>query len=129
MRRVIAPFMATAAVSAGLLGTASPAHAVTTEFCTQPFARAGVACFYSDGDKITVQDLWADGMRSVAMWTTSYGRSGECHDANGANNPPTVCDYDFRENSQVVIEVVRREGANGANHDITRPIIGWTSGR
>lgn len=129
-RRIIASIAASALVTASaVLGFGTAAHAKTTVFCVQPFNHSGDACFYSDGDKFSVADLFPDGRRAVIIWNTSYGRSGECTDANGANNGWTWCDYDFLEGYTVNFVVVARDGANGKNEEPSNVVTGWTSGR
>jgi hypothetical protein len=127
-RRIVTAATTVAASVAALLAFGTPAHATTTTFCNAPYSYAP-GCFYSTGDKFTVQDLRADGMRAVLVWLTDYGRSGECHDANGANNPPTTCDEDLAEGHTVTFWTVLRNGANGADTWETEPMVAWTSGR
>jgi hypothetical protein len=117
------------AVAGTLFGVGAPAHAATTTFCVQPFNTSGDACFYSTGDKFAVQDMRPDGMRAVVIWHTDYGRSGECHDANGAQNGWTWCDYDFAEGHTLQFVVVARDGANGANRYPSPVVYAWISGR
>ena len=119
--------VSTAAV---VLATGSQASAATTEFCTQPGARAGYSCFYSNGDIIGVNDMFKDGLRAVVEWRTDDGY-GECHDANGALNGWTYCNYDFTEgkNKVIAFRVVARDGANGADQFPTVTVVGWISGR
>ncbi|MFI1173371.1 hypothetical protein [Streptomyces melanogenes] len=129
---------ATAAVAVGTaLTTVTPASAAVTKFCTQPFAKAGYACFYSSDDRIEVLDNYADGRRSVAVWyvfDNANGnkilRRGECHNAEGAGKTVT-CHYDFPEGRNIHINfaVVARNGANGANENPTNAVIGAVSGR
>jgi hypothetical protein len=130
VKNIASASIAAAAAMAAVLATGAPAQAATTKFCSMPFERAGVGCFYSTGDKITVQDMWADGKRSVVVWATMDGKHhGECHDSNGANNPPTTCDYDVAENGVLVFHVESRSGATGKPSNQTQPITAWTSGR
>ncbi|MGW0366689.1 hypothetical protein [Streptomyces sp. NPDC002990] len=135
IKNIVPASMATICAMAALLATGAPAHAAdtqvtdTTQFCNLPFERAGNGCFYSDGDKFTVQDMLVDGKRSVLAWRTSYGRTGECHDSNGANNAPTTCDYDLRENETLIFQLMTREGATGADSNLGMPNTAWTSGR
>ncbi|SNX63990.1 hypothetical protein SAMN06272735_5804 [Streptomyces sp. TLI_55] len=128
--RKIAVAATTAVASMGaLLAVGSPAQAGTiTEFCNHPGSLAP-GCFYSTGDVFTVQDLRVDGLRAVLKWTTDYGRSGECHDANGANNPPTRCDVDLREGRTLIFTTVLRNGADGADQGESLPTLAYTSGR
>lgn len=112
-----------------LLAVGSPAQAATiTKFCNHPGAIVP-GCFYSTGDVFTVQDLRADGKRAVLKWSTDYGRSGECHDANGANNPPTKCDVDLREGRSLTFYTVIRDGADGEDEGPSLPMLAYTSGR
>ncbi|WP_406399711.1 hypothetical protein OH805_11625 [Streptomyces sp. NBC_00879] len=130
VKKIAPAVIAATAALAGVLVSGTPAQAATvTKFCSMPFERAGVGCFYSTGDTITVQDMWADGLRSVVVWGSSDGKSGECHDANGANNPPTTCKYDVAENGILVFHVESRSGAKGKASNATAPITAWTSGR
>lgn len=129
-RRMLATVTLTFVAAAGtLLGAGSPAHAATTVFCSQPANPSGDACFYSTGDKFAVQDIRKDGLRAVVIWNTDYGRSGECHDANGAQNGWTWCDYDFAEGHTLRFVVVARDGANGANQWPSNVVTAWISGR
>ncbi|GAA3769768.1 hypothetical protein GCM10022225_65730 [Plantactinospora mayteni] len=129
-RRIIASIASTTVMTAlAVLGISGTAQAAVTEFCTQPFAKAGFACFYSYGDKFKVTDNYKDGLRAVVIWATDYGRSGECHDADGADNGYTWCNYDFKENQLVFFAVVARDGANGKDQYPTATVIGHTSGR
>ncbi|MEV5167024.1 hypothetical protein AB0K66_20685 [Streptomyces werraensis] len=127
-KAAVAAMTAVASVGA-LLTFGSPAQAATiTKFCNHPGSIAP-GCFYSTGDIFTVQDLRADGKRAVLKWTTDYGRSGECHDANGANNPPTKCNVDLREGRTLTFYTVIRNGANGKDEGHSLPMLAYTSGR
>lgn len=131
MKRMAAGATAALTVAvATVLGTGT-AQAATTKFCVQPFNRSGSACFYSDSDKFELNDLYADGMREVVIWNTSYGRSGECTDADGSKNGYTYCDYDFTEGTNVTVTfvAVARDGANGANKYPSNVVTAWVSGR
>ncbi|MGW6722102.1 hypothetical protein [Streptomyces sp. NPDC054995] len=128
IRKAVTASMAAAASVAAVLAVGTPSHAATTKFCGPPYAVA-LGCFYSTGDDFTVQDMRADGKRAVLKWTTDYGRSGECHDANGANNPPTKCDYNLAEGRTLLFWTVIRDGANGADEGTSDPMTAWTSGR
>jgi hypothetical protein len=129
-RRLIAGIASTAAMTmVTVLGFSTAAHAAVTEFCNLPFSKAGFACFYSTGDKFKVADNWADGLRSVVIWATDYGRTGECTDANGAANGYVWCDVDLAENHLVYFVVVARNGAGGANQYPSNTVIAYTSGR
>jgi hypothetical protein len=112
-----------------VFGITGAAHAKVTEFCNIPFSKAGFACFYSDGDWFKVGDNFEDGMRAVVIWVTDYGRSGECHDADGAANGYTWCNFNLAEGHTVVFSVVSRNGANGANKNESNVVIAYTSGR
>ncbi|MFI1222704.1 MULTISPECIES: hypothetical protein [unclassified Streptomyces] len=127
-RKVITASVTAAASVAAILAVGTPAQAATTKFCGPPAAFA-LGCFYSTGDDFTVQDMRADGLRAVLKWETDYGRKGECHDSNGANNPPTKCDYNFAEGHTVLFKTVLRDGANGADQGDSNPMIAWISGR
>lgn len=128
MRKAITALVTATASVAAVCAISTPAHAATTKFCGPPTAFA-LGCFYSSGDDFTVQDMRVDGKRAVLKWTTDYGRKGECHDANGANNPPTKCDYNFAEGHTVLFTTVIRNGANGADEGESNPMIAWISGR
>ncbi|MGA5168773.1 MULTISPECIES: hypothetical protein [Streptomyces] len=136
-RRVLTAMGTVAATAGTLLATTTPASAAVTRFCTQPFAKAGYACFYSSDDRIEVLDNYADGRRSVVIWYVADNANGnrildrgECHNAKGAGKTVT-CDYDFREGRSIFINfaVVSRDGANGADRDPTTAVIGYVSGR
>ncbi|OPG02061.1 hypothetical protein B1R27_34270 [Streptomyces sp. GKU 895] len=128
--RRIAMAATTAVASIGaLLAVGSPAQAATiTKFCNAPYSPVP-GCFYSTGDIFTVQDLRADGKRGVLIWMLDGGRHGECHDANGANNPPTKCDVDLPEGELVTFWTVIRDGADGPESWESEPMVAWTSGR
>ncbi|WP_328501651.1 hypothetical protein OG828_17360 [Streptomyces sp. NBC_00457] len=129
VRKAISASVTATASVAAILAINTPAQAAeTTVFCGPPAALAP-GCFYSTGDYFTVQDMRVDGLRAVLLWETDYGRKGECHDANGANNPPTKCDYDFKEGHTVLFKTVLRNGANGADQGDSNPMIAWISGR
>ncbi|MEV1006531.1 hypothetical protein [Streptomyces sp. NPDC049881] len=112
--------MAAAAGAAAILLAAAPAASADPYVHCQEVgpsaAPAGAVCFSSYGDKITVLDTLADGYRVVGDWQTDYGRSGECHNANGANNTSVTCNYDMRENRTIRWRACLRKGANGADH-------------
>ncbi|MFH8880733.1 hypothetical protein [Streptomyces californicus] len=127
-RKMITASVTAATALVAVLATGTPAQAKTTKFCGPPAAFT-LGCFYSEGDYFTVQDMRADGKRGVLKWQTDYGRKGECHDANGANNPPTKCDYDFKEGHTVLFQTAVRNGANGADEGLSNPMIAWISGR
>ncbi|MFJ7995644.1 hypothetical protein ACIQ7D_00445 [Streptomyces sp. NPDC096310] len=80
---------------------------------------SGESCFVSYGDKFKVSDFRADGMRVVADWETDYGRTGECHQSGG-NGAVGYCNYDMREDSKVRFRVLRRDGAEGDDHNRTQ---------
>ncbi|MEU3823256.1 hypothetical protein AB0E74_27110 [Streptomyces sp. NPDC030392] len=146
-----------AAKAAGVLGTAiasvlamsGAAHAKTgpgyTEFCSTPLHKPGFACFYSDGDKFTVTDNYADELRSVVKWklgdrkkkgTSGYIiRTGECHNTKGAGKTVT-CNYDFPEGKLggtsrylVHFTVVAQDGAKGKPVYSAAGPIAYVSGR
>lgn len=129
-RRTVASIAFTIAATVfSVVGVTGPARAAVTEFCSTPFAKAGYACFLSTGDKFKVSDNYADGLRSVVLWVTDYGRSGECHNANGAESGWVWCNYNFKEDRIVRFLVVARDGANGADQYPTWQVIAYTSGR
>ncbi|WP_416968437.1 hypothetical protein [Streptomyces sp. 4F14] len=137
MRRSLAA-VGTAAVAAGMVLTATtPASATVTRFCTQAFAKAGYACFYSSDDRIEVLDNYSDGLRSVVVWYVADNGNhnkildrGECHNAKGEGKTVT-CDYDFPEGRNIYINfaVVARNGAKGADQFPTAAIVGYVSGK
>ncbi|MFI7272928.1 hypothetical protein [Streptomyces sp. NPDC049879] len=112
-----------AASSAAVLATglaASPASAAPVYQCVTVWSEdggtaLGEACFYHYGDMVTVRDLYAGGARAVGVWKTNYGRSGECHNAYGANDRTVSCNYNMKETGIVTLSVCVREGANGKN--------------
>ncbi|MFE7899790.1 hypothetical protein ACFU3E_20135 [Streptomyces sp. NPDC057424] len=144
-------------VTAGVLGTAlvnavafsGSAHAKTgpgyTEFCSGPMQQAGFSCFYSDGDRFSLTDNYADGLRTVLRWqlgdrtkkgTSGYIiRKGECHNTKGAGK--TIwCDYDFPEGKLngtsrylVHFKIESQDGPNGKPVFYASAPIGYVSGR
>lgn len=129
-RRVSATIASTTILTLlAVFGISGAAHAKVTEFCNMPFSKAGFACFYSDGDRFKVGDNYADGLRAVVVWVTDYGRRGECHDANGAANGYTWCNFNLAEDSIVFFSVVARNGANGADQYPSNVVLAHTSGR
>ncbi|WP_369146465.1 hypothetical protein [Streptomyces sp. R44] len=149
LRRTLttAAVLVTSAVSA--VAVSGSAYANTgpgyTEFCTQPFAKAGGACFYSDNDSFKLTDNYADGLRSVLRWelgdrakkgTPGYIiRRGECHNTLGANKT-IVCDYDFPEGKLngtsrylVHFKVESQDGPSGRPVYYVGGPIGYVSGR
>ncbi|MZE41696.1 hypothetical protein GTY49_01560 [Streptomyces sp. SID5477] len=111
--------------------TSSPAQA-STRTCTAHQFRYDI-CFDGKNDAFYVADMVADGRRAVVKWKAfdGSGRSGECHDSNGALNGATVCDYDFKEgkNNYVSFMGLTRDGANGKNQDVSLLIIGYITPR
>ncbi|MBZ2409043.1 hypothetical protein HX747_17500 [Streptomyces sp. L06] len=93
----------------------------------------GNACFDATGDKFLLSDNRADGMRLVVRWVAvdGSGRSGECHDADGASNGVKVCDYNFREgkNNYVKFQAMTRKGANGKDQNISPALNGYITPR
>lgn len=136
-RRVLTAVGTAAATAGTVLATVTPASAAVTKFCTQPFEKAGYACFYSSDDRIEVFDNYADGRRSVAVWYVFDNANGnkilsrgECHNAEGQGKTVT-CHYDFPEGRNIYINlaVVSRNGANGPSTNPSAAIIGSVSGR
>lgn len=80
---------------------------------------AGRGCFSSYGDKFTMDDYKADGLRVVAEWYTDYGRSGECHHTAGADGGQGVCNYNMREDGRINFRVAVRNGASATNSAAT----------
>ncbi|MEV1011919.1 hypothetical protein [Streptomyces sp. NPDC049881] len=108
---------ATIAGSVALIaGGLSAGSASAASFCDHLQRGWGSACFESWGDLFKVRDGKADGYRVVAIWETDYGRSGECHNATGANPSNWVtCNYDMKETGSVRFRVCLRDGATGLN--------------
>ncbi|MDH6629465.1 hypothetical protein M2271_007301 [Streptomyces sp. LBL] len=118
-------------VLAGSVVVASPASAYT-KTCTVDQSAYSI-CFDGDGDKFIVDDLRADGERAVVKWYAydGSGREGECADANGSNNGPVVCDYDFKEgtNNYVSFMGFTRDGNTGPKHNASWAYTGYISPR
>ncbi|MFI0976347.1 hypothetical protein ACH4SP_04860 [Streptomyces sp. NPDC021093] len=105
-----------------------------TQTCVPYFTfPLGTACFDADGDKFILSDNRADGERLVVRWTAfdGSGRSGECHDSDGASNGATVCNYNFREgkNNYVRFQAMTRNGAKGKDSNISPALHGYISPR
>lgn len=114
-----------AAAVAGVLGAsliATPSYAdsgcMNLIFHT-PTRTEARGCFYSYGDHFTIGDYRADGYRAVVEWETDYGRTGECHDANGADNGDVDCNENLAETGSVRIRTVIRDGSDGWNRYLT----------
>src|SRR5690349_15630237 len=71
-------------------------------------------CFDSYGDRVTATDFYGDGLRAVVELRTDYGRTDECHDADGSDNGGVVCNFNMREDGNVMFRIVVRNGAGGA---------------
>lgn len=117
--------IAVAAV-AGVLGAglvATPSHAawgcMNVIIHPNTDERAAQGCFNSYGDHFTIADYRADGYRAVVEWRTDYGRTGECHDSNGADNGAVDCNEDLAETGNVSIRTVIRDGSDGFNRYVT----------
>jgi hypothetical protein len=108
-----------AAAAAGLMGVglaATPAQAEAlwcNEVRTPSVGLLGRGCFHSYGDIIDISDQDSDGMRAINEWMTSYGRTGECHDTDGAWNGYKACNYDMDEDGWIRFRIVIRNGATG----------------
>ncbi|NBE52203.1 hypothetical protein [Streptomyces boluensis] len=135
--RVTAGIAVTASSIGLLLGSSAPAQAVPggPAFCIPPTGGYD-GCFWSTGDKFGVADNAADGKRTVLIWKTSYGRSGECHDSNGTLNGYKYCDVNLWEGPHangkptiVTFSVAIRKGKNGKNESMSSPGIGYIAGR
>ncbi|MFF5125915.1 hypothetical protein ACFY41_03085 [Streptomyces syringium] len=143
--RIKVPLIA-GAVLAGLLGVGAPAQANdapvarvpslanTTKTCIPWFVwPLGDVCFDSNGDKFILNDLREDGKRLVVRWVAhdGSGRSGECHDADGADNGPKICNYNFREGKNFYIEfgAMIRNGAHGRDEQPSVTLRGYVSPR
>ncbi|MFR9723229.1 hypothetical protein ACL02R_07630 [Streptomyces sp. MS19] len=105
-----------AALLATGLGT-SPASALPSSVCMTVYngtgSDLGEGCFFHHGDIFTVEDHRADGARVVAEWHTDYDRSGECHNAYGANDRTVTCNYNMKETGVVSFSVCVQKGATG----------------
>ncbi|WP_328553500.1 hypothetical protein [Streptomyces sp. NBC_00358] len=116
---------------AGTVVASSPAQA-STRTCTATIVQYDI-CFDGSNDAFYVSDTVADGRRAVASWKAydGSGRSGECHDSDGALNGATVCDYDFKEgvNNYITFMGSTRNGANGADDDLSLLIIAYVTPR
>ncbi|MGV9937827.1 hypothetical protein ACWDY4_46455 [Streptomyces olivaceoviridis] len=98
---------------------------------------AGIVCFVPYGDRVYVWDSFADGHRTVAQIQTSDANDDkwwECHDADGAHNGWSLCDFNMPEHTTIDIQAVSREGACGprqgcfhANKASSMPIAMSTS--
>jgi hypothetical protein len=129
--RPLSALLLSGAALAGTLVTSTPAHAYTRT-CTAHQFRYDI-CFDGSNDAFYVADMVADGRRAVVRWNAhdGSGRSGECHDSNGALNGWTVCDYDFREGSDNYVAFIgaTREGATGETYDHSFLVIGYITPR
>ncbi|MEW2578594.1 hypothetical protein [Streptomyces syringium] len=143
--RIKAPLVAGAVLAGSLIAgapaqanvapvTDGPSVANTTKTCIPWFVwPLGDVCFDSNGDKFIINDLRKDGKRLVVRWDAhdGSGRSGECHDADGADNGPKICNYNFREghNNYIEFSAMIRNGAHGPNESISPPLRGYVSPR
>ncbi|MFE3073580.1 hypothetical protein [Streptomyces sp. NPDC059247] len=111
------------------LGTmASPAQAdggdtAVGSVTVSPFAgengcvstTGATVCFLHNGDKIQVTDTRSDGLRAIGQFRFNYDRPpGECQNPHGAGTT-AECNYDMREQGQISIRAVTRNGATGPN--------------
>lgn len=103
----------TAGVAALLLGglMAGPAHAEvsTKKSCFGSASYPGIVCFYPKGDVFKVEDRSRDGLRVVARWETSYGRTGACTNKGGAYTVKT-CNYNMAEGKKISFRMEARDG-------------------
>ncbi|MFR9724426.1 hypothetical protein ACL02R_13835 [Streptomyces sp. MS19] len=113
-KRVVATAGAAAILLAAPAASADPY--VHCQEAGPSAAPAGAACFSGYGDRITVLDTLADGYRVVGDWQTDYGRSGECHNVNGADSVPVTRDYSMREDSGMRFRARTRDGRQGIDH-------------
>ncbi|MFE1439209.1 hypothetical protein [Streptomyces sp. NPDC058739] len=132
--RYIAAVAIAGTVSVGVVATGPASAAAGTRTCIPYFhAPKGDVCFDADGDKFVISDMVSDGRRLVVKWTAfdGSGRSGECHDADGANNGVTVCNYDFVEGRDhyVKFQGMTRNGARGTDADKSPALNGPISPR
>ncbi|EFL35424.1 predicted protein [Streptomyces viridochromogenes DSM 40736] len=124
-----------------MLGTGTAQAA--DKYCTlaENF-RAGQACFYSYGDKLTVTDMLGDGYRTVSVWKLTDRandnkviRTGECHNYSGAGTTKT-CNYNFPEGtygaSSRYLIIFSSESRNGPYEKtgwVSNVMTGYVSGR
>ncbi|WP_409469754.1 hypothetical protein [Streptomyces sp. HC307] len=129
--RVASSIVMAGVACAAALVTASPAQAATRTCQGDQWKYD--ACFDGSNDAFYISDYVADGRRAVIKWNAydGSGRSGECHDANGAMNGAVKCDYDFREGNgnYVAFQGMTRDGANGRDEDISFMVIGYITPR
>lgn len=123
----LAPIAMAGAMALGLLTPSSASEeapakdylpAAAYERCINTDNYRGSGCFDPVGDIIRTHDHYPDGRRVVTHWQTNYGRSGTCHNAQGAYTMRT-CNYDMAENGMVRIRVSLRDGANGTDENMT----------
>lgn len=69
----------------------------------------GQVCYAPDGDNVWIADMSADGHRTVAVWETSDGMSGECYNLAGDGHW-LYCDYHLKEGEIIVFQAQLREG-------------------
>ncbi|NUP77763.1 MAG: hypothetical protein HOV96_09485 [Nonomuraea sp.] len=62
------------------------------------------ACFQSDGDKIYIKDMKADGQAAYTDWAILGGRYGQCATKLRAGNWG-VCDKDFPERQTIQLTI------------------------
>jgi hypothetical protein len=116
--------LAGAALIAGVIPATSASAAPRVErYCMgivheAPFYWVTEGCFIPNGDDITAEDSYADGLGSVTEWKTDYGRSDECYNGSGAGWTIT-CYYDMRETERVKIRSCTRRGVNASNTKCT----------
>lgn len=116
--KLLSTAAAATALTIGIAGSPAQADGSYTQYFEDVYVGetwAGRAGFKDAGDHILVSDKQADGLRAVTEWKTDYGRSGTCHDDDGADNGDIICNYDMSESAKVNFRVVLRNGANGAN--------------
>lgn len=124
----------TGAVVAGSLIGGAPAQANTSKTCIPLMTWSfGDVCFDGNGDKFIMSDYRDDHRRIVVKWVAhdGSGRTGECHDADGAMNGAKICNYNFREGKNNYLEFVgmTRNGAHGTSANISPTLRGYITPR
>jgi hypothetical protein len=85
-----------------------------------PQVSSGVVCFWSDGDIFSVEDQYADGHSMALRWWNYYNgalyRQGVCVETGGLGGSG-ICNKNFHENSQVVIQACTWESVPNTKVD------------
>jgi hypothetical protein len=109
---------ATGVIIPAVLAIAAPAHTTAVSptgpiSCITTPDGGAAACFQTSGDHIYVYDTKADGHHAVAVWRTSYGRTGTCTNMNSNGNTYDTeknCNYDLNEGETIEFRADTREG-------------------